>query len=250
MNGFNAVATPTLVNTVANALRSEIMSGVLAPGERIRQDAVSEQLGVSRTPLREAFRLLISEGWLEEKPRVGVRVSPLTVGEVQEVATMRLLLEPFASRVAAMHQDDADLRRAVKLLGSADQLSAEFSDVDAAERIEELNREFHYTIYGFETGLLSDSFVLMSEQYWLRFRRYRRYYLSQQSNRQRSVGAHESIFAAWRERDGEAAGREMAQHILHAVEEIIYQLDESVEPSVELCSAAEKYGLTVRRHAP
>jgi DNA-binding GntR family transcriptional regulator len=243
MIGIRAVDPPTLVHTIADAIRTEIVSGALAPGERIRQEAISAQLGVSRTPLREAFRLLVAEGWLEMKPRVGVRVSPLTVEELQELAVMRLLLEPFAARVAATQHGPADAERAESFL-EVGPVSVEYAtELDRWQAVESANEDFHFAIYGFTGGLIADSFHLIAEQNWRRFMRYRRFYMGRGPNWQRSRDAHERIFHVWRDRDGEAAEHEVARHILVAVQNMMRSLDSDAQPNARLRSMTTKYGL-------
>ena len=83
MDGFNiAIARSTLPQMAAERLRSLIIEGVLAPGARLNERELSEQLGVSRTPLREAFRLLASEGLLLQLPNRGVQVVALSREDV------------------------------------------------------------------------------------------------------------------------------------------------------------------------
>jgi len=85
-----AVDSRTLVAQIADTLRAGVILGHLQPGERIRQDDFTTQLGVSRTPLREAFRVLENESGLISRPRIGVEVTGLTAVEVEKIALVRL----------------------------------------------------------------------------------------------------------------------------------------------------------------
>src|SRR5262249_40350900 len=80
----------------AAAVRAMIVDGRLPAGERINEVRLAEQLGVSRTPLREALNRLSSEGALTSAPRIGYFVRPLTLEEFQQIYAIRPLLDPEA----------------------------------------------------------------------------------------------------------------------------------------------------------
>lgn len=97
-----------LTEQVRLALRDDIVSGRLRPGERIVQDSVARRFGTSRIPVREALRHLASEGLVTLAPDVGARVARLNPGELLEVYLMREALEPVAvARSVPLISDDA-----------------------------------------------------------------------------------------------------------------------------------------------
>jgi DNA-binding GntR family transcriptional regulator len=87
---------PSLVELAAESIRKMILSGELAPGERLIEERLTEQLGISRPPLREALRLLNNEGLIETRPRYGSTVTTLTDQDVFEIMTLRSGLEKMA----------------------------------------------------------------------------------------------------------------------------------------------------------
>jgi DNA-binding GntR family transcriptional regulator len=95
-----ALAPPSLVEMAVHRLRSEILSGALAPGERIVEGQLTQRFGTSRAPLREALRLLGEQGLVEHLPRRGVRVTRLSARDIDELFTLRDALERFAVRCA------------------------------------------------------------------------------------------------------------------------------------------------------
>jgi DNA-binding GntR family transcriptional regulator len=111
----------SVVDRVYAALRFRIVSGELARGTKLRQEALAEELGVSRTPLREALRRLAAEGLVEFLPNRGARVTQLQLKQIRAAYEARLALEPGAARfaarrrpageIAAMHAAIADQRR-------------------------------------------------------------------------------------------------------------------------------------------
>lgn len=92
-----ALARPTsLVEYAAEAIRRKILTGELMPGERILEQRITEDLGISRPPLREAFRMLEQEGLVRQLPRRGTSVTPLTLHDVYEIFTLRREYERLA----------------------------------------------------------------------------------------------------------------------------------------------------------
>lgn len=90
---------PSLTALAADALRAMILSGELRPGDRVIENRLTTELGVSRPPLREAMRILEHEGLLVQTPRVGAVVTPLTLQDVYEIVTLRENLEAMAIRL-------------------------------------------------------------------------------------------------------------------------------------------------------
>jgi DNA-binding GntR family transcriptional regulator len=98
---LSADSPKVLAEKVAGRLRDEIVAGVLAPNERIKQIAVAERLEVSRLPVREALQQLASEGLVSLERDVGARVTPLDPAELIEVYLVREALEPVLVEHAA-----------------------------------------------------------------------------------------------------------------------------------------------------
>ena len=96
---------------VCNTLRSRIIKGDLPPSSGLREVRLAAELNVSRTPLREAIRQLIEEGFLEQSPRKGARVVSLSPEMVREVYEVREALEGMAARQAAPRIDKARVER-------------------------------------------------------------------------------------------------------------------------------------------
>jgi DNA-binding GntR family transcriptional regulator len=97
----------SVVDHVYSALRERILSGDLARGTRLRQAMLADELGVSRTPLREALRRLSTEGLVEFSPNRGATVSDLDFGDMRHAWSARVALEPGAARLAAERRDPA-----------------------------------------------------------------------------------------------------------------------------------------------
>ena len=100
---------------VISALRSEILDGRHGPGSRLRQEEVANRLGVSTTPVREAFRDLLSEGLVGEDTHRGVVVRGLTFFDAREVFEMRIALEPLLAVHAMRNTTPAHLDEAEQI---------------------------------------------------------------------------------------------------------------------------------------
>ena len=105
------VEAPSLVQLGAAALRKMILSGDLGPGARLVEERLTEQLGISRAPLREALRLLEQEGLVVSRPRHGSSVAELDEDDVLEILTLRRVLERTAVEVGVPVQDETRLER-------------------------------------------------------------------------------------------------------------------------------------------
>ncbi len=90
----------SLVELAVRRLRSEILSGALVPGERLVEEQLTRRFGTSRAPLREALRLLGEQGLVEHLPRRGVRVAELSERDIEELFSLRSVLEEFAVHTA------------------------------------------------------------------------------------------------------------------------------------------------------
>jgi DNA-binding GntR family transcriptional regulator len=121
-------------------IRTLILNGTLQPGQPLRQEALSEQLSVSRTPLRHALQSLAEEGLVETIGYKGARVTALDHGMTDDLFEMRLLLEPLALSSALGLITKLDLARAEMALDAAD---AE----DEPSKLSVLNWDFHHALY-------------------------------------------------------------------------------------------------------
>jgi DNA-binding GntR family transcriptional regulator len=104
----------SLHHEVADRLRTMIVEAELAPGDRIAEAALCEQLGVSRTPLREALKVLASEGLIDLLPNRGTRVSKITAREIGELFEVLSGIERTAGELAAERAADADINKLQK----------------------------------------------------------------------------------------------------------------------------------------
>ena len=120
--GHRIVAPPSLSRLAVDAVRAMILAGELRPGDRVVENQLTHQLGVSRPPLREALRVLEQEGLLVQQPRRGVIVTPITLHDVYEIFTLRDHLERMA----------VELGIPVRFAEGLDRCRAALRDLEAA----------------------------------------------------------------------------------------------------------------------
>jgi DNA-binding GntR family transcriptional regulator len=141
--GMDQLVAPTLVDTAADALRTWIFAGKFAPGERLYEAALARQFGMSRGPLREALALLEGDGLVENVPRRGKFVTNPDARTIDEIYSLRRLVEPYAAELVIEKLDgsgESVLMQAVANLTAA---------VNGGEAVEvaRCDIDFHAHIY-------------------------------------------------------------------------------------------------------
>lgn len=140
-----------LREVVCESLREAIRKGVLKPGERIMEIKLAEELGVSRTPVREAIRKLELEGYVVMMPRRGTYVADMSIRDINEIFEIRTALESLSNSLAAEHitEDELEhLQRLLVIIGGYIKEYEEGDDHEAAmEKIVETDIEFHDLLY-------------------------------------------------------------------------------------------------------
>jgi DNA-binding GntR family transcriptional regulator len=190
---------------VAEHLRAAILGGAIAPGERVRQEEVAQQLGASRLPVREALRMLAAEGLIENEPHKGARVPRLSMHEVDVVYQMRERLEPLALAESMPDLSDADLRR-------LEEIQREIEADTELGRFLELDREFHLRSY---RGCRIEQLTSTVARLWNATQHHRRLYMQLSGPERRWVvnAEHRLLLDAIVRRDETDAGRFLAGHI-------------------------------------
>jgi DNA-binding GntR family transcriptional regulator len=206
--GISAVPSATHVqyqsksDLVADALRRMIESGDLEPGSHLRQRDVADMLGVSPTPVREAFRRLEGEGFIVTEPHRASVVVRSEDSRLYENALIRAALESLGASLAAQHVTPEAIRE-------LEQLNQQLAASPDTETAQTANRLFHFRIYE-----LTGSPVLLSQLNLL----WRTLGSGPHVDRpvDESVRQHEEIIAALRAKDGEKAAAATSHHILEA----------------------------------
>ena len=130
---------PSLSQRVAEELRRSILTSRRRPGDRLIEESLSAELGVSRIPIREALRVLAGEGLVEVQPRRGASVADVSPEVARDLVEVRATLEGLNARLAARHHDPAIVQELKRVLKDGNR-AARSKNVDDLVR---LNGEFH-----------------------------------------------------------------------------------------------------------
>ncbi|MCS5736034.1 GntR family transcriptional regulator [Herbiconiux daphne] len=131
--GFQVIRSASLVDEAFRQIRVGILNGDLAAGSPLRDSVLAEQMGISRSPVREALRLLEQSGLVEKSANRSYRISDLAAADIPELATLRLADEIVAVRTIVQHKVALDpLDAALERLGSPGTTALEIAAADAA----------------------------------------------------------------------------------------------------------------------
>lgn len=187
---------PTAQQAVLAEMRRAILEGDLAPGEQIVQNAIANELGVSRLPVREALRILEGEGQLVYKPHLGYYVADFSLEELLEVQRIRELLEPEAVTAAVPRLTDAD----------TDRMRAAYEEMEAAGAADDIaamnaaHTEFHFALL--EASAMP-RLTRVLRQLWTSCETYRAVYHGNESLREAAQQEHRRILEAAEQRDAD-----------------------------------------------
>lgn len=208
----------TLNHSIYESLREMIATGLLVTGARIDERAISEQLGVSRTPLREAIAKLAKEGLVEQRPYRGNFVRAFSPKQVNDLYETRMVLEGLATRRAVANLTDEGL---AELTQTLDDIQAALAHGDMAA-FSVADQRFHSTIAhlsGNETVIESLE-RLRAQVQLIRLAANRDPDLVERTARERP-----EILAALRDRDADRAARLMEEHIDGVRRTVLKQLE-------------------------
>jgi DNA-binding GntR family transcriptional regulator len=215
-----AIPRQSLTMAVADKLRDQIIRGDIPEGAQLRQDAIAAQYRVSRIPVREALRQLDAEGLIEIVPNRGAVVPALSPGDIEELFSIRALLEPEVLKLSIPHltqehfsQAEAVLRKYVGELRREDHVSA----------WGRLNWQFHSILY---SGANQPRFMAIIRNVNNTGERYTRLQLYLTHGMKRANEEHHRILELCRERDVSAACKLLRQHIQYAGESLRQALEQ------------------------
>ncbi len=188
----------TLREKILETIRDAILKGSLKPGERVSEPELAERFGISRTPIREAFRQLESEGYLQVIPRKGAVVASLSERDIEEFYAIKIILEGFAARMAAEKLSMKDIEKLESINQRLEQIAKD-GDVKNFFRV---HNEFHEV---FIKAAGNERLYEMINQLVMKFKRLRLASLSQPGRMEISVEEHRNMIQAFKDHDGDKA---------------------------------------------
>jgi DNA-binding GntR family transcriptional regulator len=196
-------------------LKTNILSGHFIPGERLAEEHLAEELGVSRTPVREALHKLEQEGLIEPLESRGFRVPQDSPEEIEDLFDIRTVLEGYTLKIICERITDEQMAMLEEIIEKAD-------DALRRKRIDEVfqwNTQFHDTLH----SLVADkrrfhSLIVNMRKYVLR---YRKDTLQHLGAAKRAIDGHRQILLALKLKDPELCDRVMRIHIQQAKEDAL-----------------------------
>jgi DNA-binding GntR family transcriptional regulator len=210
-NYMSRIAVKSLHQEVAQRIRDMIRKGLLQKGDRIVEKELCEMMGTSRTPLREALRLLSSEGLIDLVPHKGAYVAQPSMREIREMFEVMSILEGTCARKAAEKMTDADFRKLERLHEKLEKYFREKNN----EKYLEVNHKYHSLLQEM-TGSKVLNDVINSLRQKILLYRYRQLY--QPDRFKASMNEHRVLLDAFRRRDPAAAESAMRTHLINQCE--------------------------------
>ncbi len=206
----------SLRGRVYNKIREDILAGSYQENEELRENTLAQELGVSRTPVREALRQLELEGLVTIIPNKGAAVTGITSKDIHDIYMIRSYLEGLCARWACEHITAAQIEALEETLYLSD-FHARRSNF---EQLVELDNKFHDLIYKASGSKILDH-VLSDFHHYVE--RIRKITLSRPARAKNSSKEHAAILEAIKARDGELAEKLANEHIINTMKNIIEQ---------------------------
>ncbi|MBR6382090.1 MAG: GntR family transcriptional regulator [Lachnospiraceae bacterium] len=204
----------SLRGRVFHRLREDILSGKYQEHEELREVTIGEELGVSRTPVREAFRQLELEGLIQIIPNKGAYVVGITDEDVRDIYIIRSRLEGLAARWATLHISDEQLEE----LEENVYLAKFHAEKGHLEQMFDLDNRFHEIIYEACNSKMLEHQLKDYHQYVLRIRKRT---LSSAARGPKSNLEHEAILEAIKAGDADRAEELAHQHLINAYKNMV-----------------------------
>ena len=206
-----------LREVVFNNLRDAILKGQLKPGERLLENHLADKLGVSRTPVREALRMLEQENLVELIPRRGAQVLDIIAEDIKNILEIRSALEVVSIRHACQKMDNDSLKELKKH-------NAEFEAAFEArdyEGVATADEKFHDVIF---SAAGNKRLVVIISNIQAQVYRYRMAYLKVYETKTAVLNHHRNIIEAIEKHDAALGEKVMAEHIEHQTQVILKSL--------------------------
>jgi DNA-binding GntR family transcriptional regulator len=219
------IARRTLHDEVLTRLRDMIIEGKFSPGQRINEGLVCRQLGVSRTPLREAIKTLMSEGLVDILPARGAIVAAFSERDLRDTLEMLKALEQFAGRAACERAPD-EVLKAIEAIHL--EMMSLYKERTRLEYFK-LNQAIHTAI---ASASGNGALMRLHASLQARIKRFRFVGNTDPEKWAAAVAEHEQIIAALMARNAEALSEVLGRHLDNAFQRVRYLFDASSAPSM------------------
>jgi DNA-binding GntR family transcriptional regulator len=213
-------------------LRDMVIGGELQPGDKIHEPKLCERFGVSRTPLREALKVLAAEGLVQITPNRGAMVARITRQEIDELFPIMGVLEGLAGELAAERMKKRDFARLADL---HNRMVGHYERREWASYIK-LNKAIHDSIFAIAGN---ESLTALYNTLMVRIHSVRYIAKKSESRWAEAVDDHNRLMAALEARDGALAGAILREHLRHKAEMVHEALGEGLDGAAVVPSMLE-----------
>ncbi len=203
---FSSAADSSLRNKVFQHIKSQIITGVYSAGDILLETKLASELGVSRTPIREAIWLLEVEGLVETTAKKGAIVLGISAKDVADICAMRQLLEGLAARWAAKRLTESEMKELQNIVD----LTEFYAQKNNLEEIAELDSRFHQIIYE-ASGSKMLNLTLSNLHEFIQVARLQS--MNVENRLPQTILEHIALLEAFHNRDAEAAEKAMTYHV-------------------------------------
>jgi DNA-binding GntR family transcriptional regulator len=224
INSSDVLRKRSLTDEVYDFLSSKIIAGKYSSGDWLRQEDISQQLGVSQTPVREALDRLVASGLAERVPYRGVRVPVLDSKEIVDAFISRLILESEAVRLAASIINPQQVEKLSKLVDRTTRLVS----LEDLSTLRQVNKEFHAKLVeAADNPLLSKLYEITTNAFpdWMLYEYMFRHPELLQASLRRELSEHQAIVEALAKNDPQMSSHHVANHIKNLWHDLIAHLD-------------------------
>ncbi len=207
-----------LRETICESLRDAIRRGILRPGERLMEITLAEELGVSRTPVREAIRKLDQEGYVVMMPRRGTYVANMSIRDVNEIFEIRTALESLSCGLAAERVTSEELERLQKLLV----MIGGFMKNGNIDKVVATDIEFHDMLY---QATRNERLVGVIHNLREQLTRFRTLSMSYPGRLEATLEEHRTMVEAIAQGDVKAAKRAAERHMEHSEQTLLKAME-------------------------
>ena len=211
----------SLRGRVFRRLREDILSGVYKENDELREAAIGEELGVSRTPVREALRQLELEGLVTIIPNKGAYVTGISLKDVHDIYMIRSMLEGLCARWATRYITEEQIEELEEVILLSEfhlkRKSADKKGAEKAQQVSELDGKFHKVLYHASNSRILEHVLSDFHKY---VKMARTMSVEEEHRAERSIGEHRAILEAIKARDEELAERLANEHIMKVMENL------------------------------
>lgn len=230
-----------LREVVCESLRDAIRKGILKPGQRIMEIKFAEELGVSRTPVREAIRKLELEGYVVMMPRRGTYVADMSIRDINEIFEIRTALESLSNGLAAEHITEDELEHLQRLLVVIGGYIKEYEDGPdreaAMDKIVKTDIEFHDLLYH---AARNNRLVGIISNLRDQLTRFRTLSMSYPGRLEATLDEHREIVETIANGDGRAARKAAVHHMENSEKTLLKAMDIAINQKAEAKTAKKK----------